>query len=147
MKTIKILIVLSLIFLTNTISIGSVNTFQIQNSFSYNVVLTISGETTSCGYVEINIYRKIYMTPTYWYWSKVGGPGVHFVEGTGTVNVNVPGTNASGEMKVVCQYYSSEGNNQCPVKLSGFSEEEFLRPSGDNPPVYAQISLIKNPIE
>lgn len=147
MKTIKFLSFLTIIFFASTNSQVYANIPQVQGNFNYNVALTITGESTSCGYVEIKIYKKIYMTPTYWYWSKVAGPGVHFVEGTGTVNVNVPGTNASGEMKIICQYYSSEGNYQCPVRLSGYSENEFLRPSGGNPPVYTQINLIKYPIE
>lgn len=147
MKTIKYFSVLTFIIFSGIVSQGYAIIPQVQGNFNYNVVLAITGESTSCGYVEINIYKKIYMTPTYWYWSKVAGPGKHFVEGTGTVNVNVPGTNTSGEIKIICQYYSSEGNYQCPVILSGYSENEFVRPSGSNLPVYTYINLIRFPIE
>jgi len=145
MKTIKIFKVLFIIVLlgvfTQSHSNNEPNQVDDQKS-TYNISLTITGQSTSCGYINLKLYKKVTSGGSF-YWYKVGEAN-HYVDGTGTVNVPMNGIAAYGDMKLTCRYHSYEGNSTCPEALIGNSENEFFYTSGNIP---ATINLFRDIIE
>lgn len=104
------------------------------SEYKYDLELTVGGDEITCGYISIQImqYYNGGWQQVAWY--------NYYVDGTGVFDLDIPGDNSCGNMKISCIYHANEGGFSCQA-ASGSSVKYFIRSCDGNPPLSTSIDI------